>query len=76
MMHMCRDYHSGVMKTRREKKKESRMDDDLVSLNENRQELSTLDDLAGFQTERSVMAAARKGENQYESSLGTRLVRE
>ena len=66
MVHTCRDYHSGVVKTRREKQKDSKLDGDLVSLNENSQELSTLDDLAGFQTEHSVMVTARKGEKQYE----------
>lgn len=65
VVHMCRDYHSGVVvKTRREKQEESKMDGNLVSLNENSQELSTLDDLGGFQTEHST---ARNGEKRYES---------
>ena len=74
MVHMCRDYHSRVVKTRREKQKESKVDGDLVSLNENSQELSTLDNLVGFQTEHSVMVTTRKGEKQHESEATLLLI--
>ena len=67
MAHTCRDYHSRVVMARREKQKELKMDGDLASLNENIQEPSTSEDLAGFQTEHLAMAAQRKGKKPYES---------
>ena len=57
-----RDYHSGVVTTKREKQGQLGMDDEPSMMKETTQEQTNLDDLAGFQTEHSAKRAIVKGD--------------
>ena len=55
-----REYHSGVVTAKREKQSQLKIED-YVSRTGTNQELSTTDDLAGFQTEHSAKATGASG---------------
>ena len=62
---MCiyREYHSGVVTAKREKQSQLKMEDHTSTAGTS-QELSTTDDLAGFQTEHSAKATALRKSTQ------------
>ena len=61
-----REYHSGVVTAKREKQNQLKMED-YASRTGTNQELSTTDDLAGFQTEHSAKPTATSGKGIWQS---------